>query len=777
MNVFPKQKVTLKEKLTVHKGEKYPSWIMNTVDYFIGSGGHSEERDELISLLKAAEGDIDEDLYKYVLNPYNTDTSKVRKFPAKLRNYNILSPVINSFLGERSKKPDNFQVVAVNEDAPNLFLEEMHKGMTKLAKQKFINSLNETGVDTGMQSEKDMPSSSEHYKALSTNYTDARAIKGQESLNILKYELDLKDQMQKAFYYWLVLGRVITHKSVVRNDVKYTVIPPDEMYFSKSTESDYIEDGNMAYRAFRMNINDIVDKWRSDLLPDDIDELEALADDLGSSSSTVASPSTSIDDNNLKHDSDGLINIWHLNWKSFKQIGILSYYDELGVEREQEVSEDYTLNKEAGDIKIKWEWINESWECYRIGEKRYVGYQPLEVQRDEINNSSVCKLSYNGRTWHNQTKKVKSILKDGLDYQMLYNIYHYRAEMTMARNKDKIMMMPIGALPAQWGQDGMDNFMYYAEATGIGWIDESRPNVLAALQAIKAIDLSLSQYFGAMHEAMATIKQEWWDSVGMNRQRLGDVKASDGKGNNDQAVFRSSVITSELFRQFAKVEERDLNGLMDYSKIAWIDGKRGAITNSEGRSQVYDIDGLQHMESQYNVFVTDSSDEHEKLQTLKNQALSFAQNGAKPGVVAEVLDSENFSMIKSKLAELDDIEQARAEQEAKADRESNERIQQMVVENDEKNREADKYKVDMDYKQAIDVKKIEHQIALDTMPDVIQPDNSMDIIKENNANNFNRAKLTSDENMRREENNIKRETLESNERVARENKNQHDDKK
>lgn len=773
MNIFPRQKITTKEKLTVHKGEKYPDFIVSTMDYFIDNGGDNFEREEMHSLIRVSEGKIDEELYKYVINPYNTDTSKNRKFPAQLRNYDIISPVIQNFLGERSKKPDTFQVVAVNEDAPNLFLKAMHSKMTDLAKQKFINSLNELGTETGMKSKEDLPTSKDAHQSFSTSYVDDRAIKGQRSLNILKYELNLKDTMQRAFYYWLTLGRVITHKYIVRNDVKYDVINPLEMWYSKSPKSDFIEDGNWAFRGFKMNVNDILDQWRGDLNEDDIDELENLADNLGTSD--VDNFDNLNTNSLLNHDSDGLIDVYHATWKSFKKIGILKYLDELNVEREQEVSEDYKLDVESGDLSIKWEWINEVWESYRIDKGIHLGYGAIEVQQDEINNSSTCKLPYNGRTWFNQTENIKSVVKDGLPFQTLYNIYHYRAEMTMARNKDKIMMMPMGVLPKEWGDDAMDNFMYYAEATGIGWIDEARPGAMAALQAIKSIDMSLSQYFGSMYEAMQAIKQEWWDSVGMNRQRFGDVKTSDGKGTTDQAIFRSSIITEELFRQFHKLEESDLNGIINYSKVAWIEGKRGSYINSEGRAEVYDIDGLQHMESQYGVFVKDQSNENEKLQMLKQMTLSFAQNGSKPSTTAEILDSENYSIVKSHLKKLDDIEQERQENEAKAERESAERIEQTKLKDNQEQREADKYKVDTEYNKAIDVKKLDMQIAIQTK---VQPqtDNSLEYLKEENSNNINKEKMVNDRNAKQEDNVIKREEMASKERIARENKNQFDSK-
>jgi len=772
MNVFPKQKVKTSEKLKINKGDDFPQWGKDNMDFLIDNIGSDYEKLEMQSLMRVAEGYIDQELYSYVLNPYNTDTGKNRNFPARLRNYDIISPVIYSFLGEKSKKPNNFQVVAVNEDAPNMFTEKLHGEMSKLLNQQFINNLNELGVDTGMQSKEGTPSAQDFYKEFATSYSDARAIKGQESLNILKYDLDIKDKMQTAFYYWLVLGRVITYKDVHRNDVSYDVVHPIEMTYSKSPNLPYIEDGNWALRKFKMNVNDVIDRWRDDLDDKTIDLLENLGDSLHNSEinhfNEIATNSQ------FNHDSDGLLDVYHGTWKSFKLIGILKYSDELGIEREKEVDEKYKIDKSIGDLSIKWEWINEVWECWRIDESIYLDCRPIKVQRDEMNNSSVCKLPYNGRTWFSETNNIKSVLKEGIDYQTLYNIYHYRAEMTMARNKDKLLMMPMGILPKEWGDDAMENFMYYAEATGIGWIDESRPGAMAALQSIKAVDLSLSQYFSAMYEAMQAIKQEWWDSVGMNRQRYGDTKASDGKGVNEQAIFRSSVITEELFRQFGKFEEKDLNGLLDYSKLAWIDGKRGSYIGSDGRAELYDVDSLQHMESQYGIFAKDQSDENEKLETMKSIALTFAQNGSKPGLISEIIDSSNFSQTKTHLANLDKMEDERLKAEQKAEQESNERIQQMVNENDEKNREAAKYKVDMDYKRHIDGKKIDAKLAINLKDDIAPVDDTLDYLKESNQNATNREQMQRTSDLENKKLDIEREGMRSAENIARENKNKHD---
>jgi len=509
MSSYPSQKNTYAEKVRKEEGARFPLWGQQSIDYFIDQTNYEDsDRNEMVLLYRAAEGHLDEEHYKYVLNPYNTPESSLKNYPSKMRNYDIISPVIYSFLGEKSELPQNDQVIALNADAKNKFTESLNDEMIGLAKQEYINELNNLGVETGQDSTEptNFKQATNNHKS---NYTDERASKGQEALNYLKYDLDMKDKNQQGFYDWLVTGRVHTYKEIYRNNVKYETISPLELHFSKSSQSDFIEDGNWAVRATRMNINDIVDRFRDELSDEDITWLESKRETVSNNANSYV---------HYRHEeehnfSDSLVPVYHVVWKTFRKVGILKYVDVVGVEREREVDDTYVLNKEAGDVSIEWDWVDEVWEGWRVDEELYIGGRPCLVQRGEINNSSICKLPYNGRMWFNKTKAVNSIVKQGLAYQAKYNIYQYRAEMTMARNKDKIMMMPLGVVPKQFGKDAMDKFMYYAEATGIGWYDESAPNAAAAMQGMKVMDMGLAKYFGEMVQAMAAIKQEWWEQV------------------------------------------------------------------------------------------------------------------------------------------------------------------------------------------------------------------------------------------------------------------------
>ena len=101
-------------------------------------------------------------------------------------------------------------------------------------------------------------------------------------------------------------------------------------------------------------------------------------------------------------------------------------------------------------------------------------------------------------------------------------------EKLINKNKDKITVMPYGLIPTKKGID-VKTQMYHADATGILWIDETAPNASFAAQMIKTLDVGLGNYISETIKLIQYVKQEYWDAIGMNNQRYGDVDTSAGK--------------------------------------------------------------------------------------------------------------------------------------------------------------------------------------------------------------------------------------------------------
>lgn len=641
MGTLPKQRIPLDEKTE--------AWAKETIDAIINRASFSSTANtNMVKLYNAYNGVLDQTEYKFMLNPYNTKDERFQRFPAELRNYNIIKPVIDLLVGEKSRRPFNYTVVATNSDVVTRKEEYEQRALKRYTEQALVNNLNESGMSTGIPTQQ-LPPPDRAKEEIRATYRDSRAVMGQQALDYMEYALDIKDKHLTAFLDWLVCGRPITYKGIEFGDVVYETLYPGDVYFEGTEDTEYLEDMDMVVYRKAMSVNQIVDKFYDLLTEAQIDELE---------SPSLSTPSgITMPLSGSEPTGDRICEVLHVVWKSFARVGILRYIDELNMPQEIVVDESY--KEEKGD-DIEWFWVNQPYEGYRIDAKFYIGIGPVESSRNLMNNLSKCKGPYNSRKFaqRNYTNEDLSLVKLGMVYQKLYNIFHYRLELSIAKNKDKIALMEINAVPKSHGWSE-DQFMYYADALGFAWIDstaEGKGNEKVTFNQWQVLDMSLGKYIETQFNLLQAVKQEWEDLVGINRQRKGNTFASDTVGANERATFQSSLMSEELFRRFEKFQEKELQGLLDVSKLAWRDGKKGMYQDSEGREQLLDLDGTQYAEAEFGVFVKSSGKETQKLQDLQRLAAQFAQAGSQPATIAEILDAGNFSELKTLLRKVDAAE-------------------------------------------------------------------------------------------------------------------------
>lgn len=710
--ILRKQTVSETEKLT-------PAFAQNVADYWIEQAGFSSQvYSDMARLYRAIDGALNVGDYNYVLNPYNSDDDRLTAFPARLRNINILKPVRDLFLGEQSKKPMNMEVVITNEDAENVMKEALQMKASRILAQDAVNHLNAAGVQTGVES-KPVPDMAQIAKEHVENWNDERAMIGQEALNYIMSFADFDEKTQMLLNDWLITGRCFTDKDAQYGDVVYDYVSPLDFWCLKSPDSQFVEDGVAAVRRFYMLINDVVDKMRDWIDPADIEKLETEANQ----SITPSDPSgfTYIrSDANMDGIASpygrlggGRLECFHYTFKSMRKVGLLTYQNELGQVTETAVEEGYVLDTTKGDIKLEWEWQSQTREGYKFGQSIYTKCVPCKVQRDELSNTSKCKLRYNGRIESTLNGEVSSVIKDGLVYQVLYNIYHYRRENTINKNKDKILMFPLGAVPARFGvggKDPLDVFMHYMDANSIGFFDETKPNAVAALQALKAMDMGLYQYLQGMTDVLTSLRNEWWDAVGVNRQRYGDTQASDGKGVNEQAIFRSAIISAERNRKFNKLLEKDCNGLLDVSKLAFSEGKKATYVTSDRRRVFFSLNPIKHNEADYAVFCVNQDQEHEELQALKTAAVNFSQRAdVAPSTVAHIIKSKNYSKVQSIMEKEEKLWKAYEKAKQDSVNDTNKYVADKTMEAAKLKSDDVRYVADRRYEQGVEVATINQE--------------------------------------------------------------------
>ena len=285
--------------------------------------------------------------------------------------------------------------------------------------------------------------------------------------------------------------------------------------------------------------------------------------------------------------------------------------------------------KELGGT-LEFKWVNEVWEGTRIDGRFYVNINPILNQRMSLENPSKCKLPINGRRYSDTNSKNISLVKLGIPYQLNYNIYKYRLELAIARSKDIIAQFDINMIPKKWD---MDKFMYYVEGTGIAWVDYNKEGIQLNPQHQSVMDMSIKtieQYITLLESIM----QEWEKLSGVNRQRQGQTGEYEGKGITQQAIMQSSHITEDYFRKISTLEEKDMQAILDYSKVAWVQGKKTSYIMPDGTVEYLAINPIDHMESEYGIFVTDAGQDINKKQKVEALAQSMIQNGVPASIVA-----------------------------------------------------------------------------------------------------------------------------------------------
>ena len=176
-----------------------------------------------------------------------------------------------------------------------------------------------------------------------------------------------------------------------------------------------------------------------------------------------------------------------------------------------------------------------------------------------------------------------SLVSLGVPFQLNYNIFKYRMELAIARSKDIVAQFDINMIPKKWD---MDKFMYFVEGTGIAWVDYNKEGIQLSPQHQSVLDMSIKtidQYLNLLESIM----QEWEKISGVNRQRQGGIGPYEGKATSQQAIVQSSILQKTFASTHA--EQRELQGLIDYSKEAWLSGKKGMYVMPDMTTEMIDI--------------------------------------------------------------------------------------------------------------------------------------------------------------------------------------------
>lgn len=667
-----------RQKLPIAKKNK--KWRKQNVDSseHLGLYGHNgsvrqSHKNKLINY-NLANDQLDVEDVERTCNPYNIEGAT---FPAKMQNYPIALPKIDLLVGEESKRKFDWRCRVINDDAVSSKEEGIKKMyMELLQKQVTADAFDEKEAEAEIK---------KLNKYVKHEYQDVRERMATHIMKHMWVKEDMQFKFNRGFQDALIAGEEIYYCDIVAGEPTFERLSPLNVHTVRSGESPHIEDSDIIMIDGYMAPGQVIDRYYDVLKPSEVKSLED-GEISNNSDFNIGEKERSIMLNDLidiaedsagqfsaAYDTDGNIRVLRVLWKSLRKMYKLTFIDENGEEQSDLVDESHI--KQDGEV-LKELWISEWWEGTKIGggaEKDgiYVNMRPRPVQFRSPSNPSKCHPGIVGTAYNINTSKAMSLLDRMKPYQYLYNVFMYRTELAFAKSHGKIMKVPLHEIPEGWD---MDKWLTYAYAMNIAVVDSFKEGNKGAStgklagnmqQNNPVIDLEMGNYIQQHINMMEYVKQQLGEIAGVSDARQGQIATSELVGNVNREITQSSHITEKWFMIHDNVKLRAMKCMLETTKHAWRNSPPKKIQHvlDDMSTTILNIDPQELMEIDYDITISNSSNDAELMQSLKQLAHAGIQNDKITfSQLLDIYTSDSISDIRRKI-EVSESESLQRQQE------------------------------------------------------------------------------------------------------------------
>ena len=795
---FPQQRVSGAVKKTA-------DWYANCIDYVIDAGLSFNDRKDTELKLSILRGDLPTEFYKKTLNPYNSANEKYQRFPATLRNLDIMSDVIRRYVSEYFKGVHEFVVGANNPDIVINKNAKLKEKIGELAQQAFqqeferqyqamIQQAQQQGQDPNtINPQQAMPDVDKFIADFNEKYIDDESKQGQDILDYVRAMTQDNIIYLSAFFNFVSLGECYSYSDVRGNKLFKEHVPVLEA-FPIPNDKFFVEDHDMFARRMLMSYQQIIDMFDDMLTDKDKKFLELYYGRASSNNGITQLNYTQMFETypdicdkftkrereifkkepiTIHAENNNLFEVWHVVWRGEAKRGILTYINELGLQTTRVVEEDYKFNPEAGDINIEWVYEPQVYEGYRIG-GRYNSIYPIKARPVAFNRNG--KLPYNGIMEVLPMMGKFSIIKLITPYQVMRNIFAYHREMVIAKNKMLILLLPESLIASN-----SEDKIYKMAADGVLLIDDSEDTNSLKMQQIRLLNANMGDYITQLTNLMEATKLEAREMVDMNMQRYGDIAQSAGAATTQEAISRSSMGMVILVQMFDEFRKADYNRDLDYCKLAYAEGLDTSYWDELGKRRFISLDVNTFISSDYSTTVRNDSKELDKIQQLRQWAFSAAQNGDLDMALAAI-SGDNVSQIKATVQKFMEIKRQHEEQMKQMEQMMKQEELQSKLQEIAAKGEQDRLTEELKYAYEMQLKYMDVDMSLlASNASDESARNRLAAITEDNKRNLeqqriqlDREKLMADTYSKAADREVKRHQIDTQLKIAKTNKNKYD---
>jgi hypothetical protein len=705
LNIFPDQFKTDKEK-------QDESWIKNTMDYFSNKAyaEYVKNRDTFVKNYDLMKGILRmEDFYQEPEVRSFTDVLTADlELPAYVKMYSIVTTPVNELVGEISKRPDTFRVKAFDDDSKAEELQfktdTLQNYVIGQVKKQLATKAILAGEEIDPEELEQM--TMEQVKDQLDSYTSVAEKWGNHVLTCNKAEFNIKEKSEDAFRDLLISARQFYHIYEDNSKLGFNieVANPKNTWFLTTPDRKFISDptgrAQGAYAAGTVQVMELSEIIESipDLTKEEIDHLRSSLQDyglinvresnLGNPDAIPGQDSVMYDtfdplvlqtrmiiESEMKENNDGLKDFLGLTnnvssfgykyvvvrsyWISKKKIGKLIYLDELGNEQSTLVTEDYKSGTHPMQQSLEWGWINQWYQGTKIGPDIY-HIKPFKLL-------DYCPII--GTTYEVKNTEAKSLVDLMKPFQVLYNVCMNQLYKLLEKEVGKVQLMSLRHIPIPKdgdAQDALDIWEMEARNRGVVFIDDSPENMKSpsSFNQFTALDLTRTSEIQSRYTLAQQIKAECWELVGMSKQRMGSISASESATGTNTAMQQSYSQTEPLFVAHEYVLGQLYQGIIDAS--LYVESSKPESTLSyitdEGEAAFVQVNGTDLSLRDLKVFLTNRPEDTQMFNELRQLSQAVIQNGGTLYDVIELYSTKSMREMKKVFKDLRDQQVSQQQQ-------------------------------------------------------------------------------------------------------------------
>jgi hypothetical protein len=698
--------------LKISEGEKYANdkqWFKDYTEYVVPAYSSTVDGAREMKLAYDVYNDnIDgfKDELKKFVNPLNINIGQIEK---PVVAYPILHNKVNVLKGENLKRKDDLKVILLASKLIREKDEKLLQALKRSVEEDVLLQIEKTQMEMQGMSEQEVGKYVEEMRSQATpedilnkKFSSEFEIFMNKALKYAQFDQQIALKKDETFQDTIVVDRCFIYSGWNNGKPYLEVRNPLYSGFHKAPNEMFVNKGDYFWYKKPITIADVYNNYGDYLSEDDIETLGVNTHTnnyridkrhgLGKDNRPVFDHTAqevfrSLDGNELdtfdnknigthqgqgidkKHYKESLVWETHIEFKAYRKVIFITYYDEYNNEIVIPVPESFDIPKSAKEIEFtnKWGnkskkhewlsgdtfyiaeeiWIPRKYEVIRLGENIYPICREVPYQYTDIEHPySSFSLSTFGAIFTSRNSKSISLFQRAIPsyFQFLY-IKHVQNE-ELSKYQGFINSIDVDQIPKQLGMDVDGNtlrdpiatWMLYRKQYGTDFYSGSQTSAGGLPPATRSPGstgyvLGTANEIYLLQQLAEVIKAEIGLAMGISPQRESLFSSNSNVSDNQQAIAQSHHITEPYFfyhNEVWKLAIEDyLNNFRTYcKKISERSGENPMFhfILPDGTEELLEVIPSMLKNHAFGLYATNSSDNQMYLDSMFQHSFAIAQN-------------------------------------------------------------------------------------------------------------------------------------------------------